>query len=275
MNRLSQALRLAALTGSTAAALLAGTPPATAAEFALAVSPPRFVLELKPGELSRQVLEITNASPEATPLTTKTADWSLAPDNSVTFLDELQPGSCRPWVALQQRELTAAGGRPTRFRFEVNPPADTPAGECRFAIMLEGQEQFSRAQGGPPVPFSARLAIVVYVAVGGAAPDLAVAGSEVRTLNGKPTPVLLVRNTGNAHGRLSGFLSGADGSGKTLEFTPSSLPILPGETRAVPLNATRPGDTDTEVTVQFPVTVRGKLEWGKGRSQNLDQRFAP
>jgi hypothetical protein len=275
MKRISKFLRPASLAAIVTFASMIGMTPVKAAEFALAVSPPRFVLELKPGELSRQVLEITNASQEATPLTTKTADWSLAPDNSVTFMDELQPGSCRPWVALQQRELTAAGGRPTRFRFEVNAPADAPVGECRFAIMLEGQEQLSRAQGGPPVPFSARLAIVVYAAVGGAAPELAVAGSEVRTINGKPTPVLLVRNTGTAHGRLGGFLSGTDESGKTLEFTPGSLPVLPGETRAIPLNATRPGDTETEVVVRFPVTVRGKLEWGKGRSQSLDQRFAP
>lgn len=272
MSRFSSA----ALPAILLAALLAtGMSESKAAEFALAVSPPRFVIELKPGDKSRHVLEITNASPEATPLTTKTADWSLAPDNSVTFYDDLQPGSCRPWVALQQRELTVTGGRPSRFRFEISPPADTPAGECRFAIMLEGQEQVSRVQGGPPVPFSARLAVVVYAAIGNAAPELEVSGTEVRTLNGKPTPVLLVRNAGNAHGRLGGFLSGTDASNRTLEFTPSSLPILPGETRAVPLNATRPGDTDTETPVQFPVTVRGKLEWGKGKSQNLDQRFAP
>jgi hypothetical protein len=249
--------------------------PVRSAEFALAVSPPRFQLEAKPGEKSRQVLEITNASAEATPLTAKTADWSLAPDSSVTFYDELQPGSCRPWVAIERRELTVPGSKPYRFRFEVNPPADAPPGECRFAIMLEGQEQVSRAQGGPPVPFSARLAVVVYVALGGAAPELSITGSAVQTINGKPTPVLLVRNSGTAHGRMAGFLSGSDASGKTLEFTPNSLPILPGETRAVALTATRPGDQDTDVAVQFPATVRGKLEWGKSRTLNLDQRFAP
>ncbi len=268
--RLGRAMLAAGLAGWTLAAL-----PAHSAEFALAVSPPRFQLELKPGEKSRQVLEITNASAEATPLTAKTADWSLAPDSSVTFYDDLQPNSCRPWVAIERRELTVPGSKPYRFRFEVNPPADAPPGECRFAIMLEGQEQVSRAQGGPPVPFSARLAVVVYVAMGGAAPQLAVTGTAVQSVNGKPTPVLLVRNAGNAHGRMAGFLSGSDASGRTLEFTPNSLPILPGETRAVALIATRPGDQDTDVAVQFPATVRGKLEWGKGQTLNLDQRFAP
>jgi hypothetical protein len=275
MKRLRAAMLRTSLLLAFAITTAAGMPLANAAEFALAVSPPRFELELKPGEKSRQVLEITNASPEATPLSAKTADWSLAPDSSVTFHDDLQPGSCRPWVAIERRELTVSAGRPYRFRFEINAPADAPAGECRFAIMLEGQEQLSRAQGGPAIPFSARLGVVVYVAMGGAAPALSVTGTAVQAINGKPTPVLLVRNSGTAHGRMGGFLSGSDASGKAFEFSPSSLPILPGETRAIALNATRPGDQDTEVQVQFPVTVRGKLEWGKGQTQNLDQRFAP
>ena len=84
-----------------------------------------------------------------------------------------------------------------------------------------------------------------------------------------------MRNSGAAHGRLGGFLSGTDASGKALEFTPGSLPILPGETRAVALNATRPGDPEVAVQVQFPVTITGKLEWGKGQSQAVEQRFAP
>lgn len=261
-----------------AAAMLAawcGMPYSVAGEFALAVSPPRFQLELKAGERSRHVLEITNAVLGATAISTKTADWSLGTDNAVTFYDDLQPNSCRPWVAIERRELSVSGGRPYRFRFEINVPADAGPGECRFAIMLEGQEQSGRAEGGPPIPFSARLGVVVYVALGGAVPKLSVVGAAVQTVNGKPTPVLLIRNEGGAHGRLGGFLSGTDASGKALEFTPGSMPILPGETRAIALAATRPGDLETAVPVQFPVTVRGKLEWGKGQTKNVEQRFAP
>ena len=60
-----------------------------------------------------------------------------------------------------------------------------------------------------------------------------------------------------------------------MSFAPSSMPILPGETRAIALNATRPGDPDTAVQPQLPVTIKGKLEWGKGQSASLEQRFAP
>jgi len=249
-------------------------PSARAGEFAVSASPPRFELTLKPGERSRQILEITNASAETNTLDIRTADWSLGTDNSVAFYEELQPGSCRPWVALERRELSVTRERPYRFRFEIQAPTDAKPGECRFAIMLEGQEQVGRAVGGLDFPFSARLGVVVYVAVGGAAPELSVVGSGVQTVNGKPTPVLQVRNSGSAHGRLLGFLSGTDAANTELEFAPASTPILPGETRAIALTATRPGDPDTVVQVQFPVTISGKLEWGNGQTQNIEQRFA-
>ena len=264
-----------AATAATLLALMSPLPSALAAEFAVSASPPRFELVLKPGERSRHVLEITNASAQATILGIKTADWTLGADNSVAFHEDLQPGSCRPWVALEKRELSVSSGRPYRFRFEINPPPDTQPGECRFAIMLEGQEQVGHAAGGLDFPFSARLGVVVYVTLGGAVPELSVVGSGVQNVNGKPTPVLQVRNSGAAHGRLAGFLSGTDAAKTELEFAPTSMPVLPGETRTIALTATRPGDPDTVVQVQFPVTISGKLEWGNGQTQNIEQRFAP
>jgi hypothetical protein len=249
--------------------------PVMASEFALAASPPRFELRLKPGERSRQVLELTNASPTVGSYSVKTADWRLAPDNSVTFFDDLQPQSCRPWFAIERRELSIAGGRPYRYRFEVNVPPDAPAGECRIAILLEGQEQVSRTEGGPPIPFSARLGVVIYLAIGDALPSLNVAGARVQSIDGKLTPVLDIRNNGLAHGRIGGFLKGIDAKNTALEFSPSNMPILPGETRAISLTATRPGDPETTVQVQFPVVVTGNIEWGKGQTQSIEQRFAP
>ena len=55
------------------------------------------------------------------------------------------------------------------------------------------------------------------------------------TLNGRKVPALRVHNAGNAHARMSGFLTGTDASGKKYDFTPSDLPILPGrDARGVP-----------------------------------------
>lgn len=250
---------------------LFGAAPARA-QFSLAVSPPRFELAVKPGETVRDVIELTHSDSRNGNYRLKTADWTYKADASVDFFDELQPGSCRPWVAIERRELSITPGRPYRFRFEVSPPADAQPTECRFAIMIEGQQP--AALPNMPLALGARIGVIVYVAVGEVAPVLELAGSSVQNVDGHPTAVLRVRNTGTAHGRLAGFLTGTDAGGTRLELQASTTPILPGETRDIALVATRPGEVDTSVQVKFPITISGKLEWGKSGTLPIDLRFS-
>jgi hypothetical protein len=257
---------------SCAALLAAALPDAALAQgFAALVSPPRFELFAKPGDKLREVVEITNASVQPAKYRLKTADWRLEESASVTFSDALNPGSCRPWVAIESRQISVTAGGKHRYRFEVAPPADAPVGECRFAILIEGDEQQVQTPGGPAFPIAGRLGVIVYVTVGDAAPKLEVAATRVAAVNGEDVPVLMVKNSGNAHGRLAGFLSGTDASGKKLEFTASTLPILPGEMRAISLVVYRERDEPTRVA--YPITIRGKLEWG-GKSEPFEQTFA-
>ena len=246
---------------------------ANAQGFAAIISPPRFELFVKPGEKTRQVIEITNASAQLAKYYLKTADWALDKNGGVSFDETLQAGSCRPWVAIEAREISVSGGGKYRYRFEVAAPADAPPGECRFALLVEGDEQAIKATNGPPVPLAGRIAIIVYVTVGNAAPKLEVVNSQVALVDGVATPVLQVKNTGNAHGRLDGFLSGTDASGKKLEFTISTLPILPGETRVILLTVTR-DEREAPVKVVYPITIRGNLEWSD-KSIPFEQRFVP
>ena len=246
---------------------------ANAQGFAAIISPPRFELFVKPGEKTRQVIEITNASVQLAKYYLKTADWALDKNGGVSFDETLQAGSCRPWVAIEAREISVSGGGKYRYRFEIAAPADAPPGECRFALLVEGDEQAIKATNGPPVPLAGRIAIIVYVTVGNAAPKLEVVTSQVALVDGVATPVLQVKNTGNAHGRLDGFLSGTDASGKKLEFTISTLPILPGETRVILLTVTR-DEREAPVKVVYPITIRGNLEWSD-KSIPFEQRFAP
>ena len=247
-------------------------PLAGAQQFAAVVSPPRFEIDAKPGEKVRQVVEITNVGPQPATYHLQTADWTFSPDASVTFSDELASDSCRPWVAIERNEISVPGGGRLRYRFEVEPPAGTPAGECRFALMIEGDPQQVRTSDGLNLPVSGRIGVIVYVKVGDAAPSLHLVSSDVEVIGGQSVPVLRISNTGNAHGRLDGYLTGTDASGKELEFTPSTLPILPGETRSVSLSATEGG---TEVTdLVYPVKVMGELEWGDGKRIEIGQSFA-
>ena len=256
-----------------AVATLLLVPAAAGAQgFAALVSPPRFELSAKAGTKVSQVMEITNAGAQAAKYKLKTNDWTLADDGAVKFDDALMPGSCRPWVAIEKREITVGAGAKYRYRFEVTPPADAPAGECRFAIMVEGDEQPVQTPNGPSFPISGRLGVIVYVTVGDAQPKLEVTGVKVAPVNGVPVPVILVKNSGNAHGRVTGFLSGTDASGRKLEFTPSTLPILVGETRSISLVPY--GDKDEVVKIAFPITIKGKLEWGDRQSMPFEQTFS-
>ena len=62
----------------------------------------------------------------------------------------------------------------------------------------------------------------------------------------------MVENTGTAHGRLSAFLSGTDAAGKKREFSPATLPILPGETRRIALNVDDGGDAIEDGSIPHP-----------------------
>ena len=257
---------------ATLALLLAASHPALsfAGGFAAIVSPPRFELASREGATMRQVVAVTNRSTVPARYRVHTADFTLGADYSVSFHDELQPGSCRPWVALERPEISLPGGATIRYRFEVQVPKDAPAGECRFGILIEGEEPAMAEAGAVKIPVIGRIGVIVYVTVGDAKADLDVLGPEVVTLNGQKLPAVRVHNGGTAHTRMSGFLSGRDVKGVKYDFNPSDLPILPGEVREVLLTPSTPGNDHP--TLAFPVTVQGTLEWDNQRTE-LNERF--
>lgn len=255
------------------AAVLALAPVVAQAQgFAAYITPPRFVVQATPGQPLRQVLEIQHVGQLKGNFRIYTSDWTLNADNSVTFNEALAADSCRPWVAIERRDLVIEPGARYRYRFEITPPPDTPARECRFAIMIEGLDA-TRAQGTLDLPVSGRIGVVVYASVGNAAPQLEIRATRVAVVNGRPTAVIDVRNGGNAHGRLEGFVNGTDATGKRFEMAPADQPILAGETRTV---AIRPVADEGKPApeIRFPLVIKGKLEWGKNQLP-LDASFAP
>mgnify|MGYP006194916835 CR=1 FL=1 len=255
------------------ACLLALAPLGVLAQgFAAYITPPRFEVQVDAGKTLRQVVEIQHVGLQKGLYRVYTNDWSLLPDNSVAFSDTLASDSCRPWVAVERRELTIEPSARYRYRFEISPPPGTPARECRFALMIEGLDP-ARVQGDLNFPVGGRIGVIVYAAIGGAAPQLEIASTRVVMVEGKPTAVVDVRNRGNAHGRLEGFVNGTDSSGVRFEMAPADLPILPGETRAIALSPVVE-DGKPVPGVRFPLVVSGKLEWGRN-SVPLDTRFAP
>ena len=254
---------------------LAALAPALAAAdgFAVMASPPRIEASVRPGQTYRDVIELTNTSSRATALVARTADWTLDAAGTAVFEDALADGSCRPWVGIEAHAFRLAPDGRHRYRFEVAVPADAPPGECRFALMFEGAPD--TAPGAVPVQVSGRLGIIVYLAIGDAAPRLAVAGARAAN-DGQaaPVPVLDIRNDGDAHGRLDGYLDGVDADGRRVTFSPATLPILPGETRAIALFPVPEDDGAAAPAIRYPLSLTGRLD-ADGQRLEVDTTVAP
>lgn len=245
---------------------------AMAQGFSVLVSPPRFELHAQPGETLREVVELDNIANQAAPLKIASADWTFDANAAIQYQDTLAAGSCRPWLAIEAHDLTLAAKGKHRYRFQISVPADAPAGECRLALMFEGVPV--DVKGSVPIPVSGRIAVIVYVVVGNAAPKLALLSERVEDHQGTRLPVLTIRNDGNAHGRLGGFVDAKDGNGHRLALQPESLPILPGETRRIALLPVADDPDGAPPPLQWPLVVHGTLDAGAQQLQ-LDERFAP
>ncbi len=263
----STLFRRSALGAATLAALLAAS---DASPFAGLVSPPRFELKAKPGEVVHEVLEIGNDTSVADEFAVSTADWNLNAKGGVEFREPLQPGSCRPWVRIERRKVRMAPRGVRKFRFEVHVPPGTPPQECRFAIMVQKAAEALPAvrAGNIQFPLQGRIGVIVYVSVGDVTPRLELREVGLKDFNGRLTPAATFHNSGTSHGRPEGILEGRDASGKSYEFVVSPFPILPGETRAVALWPQEEPDQKAP-QIRYPLRLHGTIEWDGGK-QDID-----
>jgi len=249
---------------------------AQAAPFEMAVSPSRFELTAKSGERLGQSIDLHNLGAAATALSVRTLDWSYSAEGQISYHDELLPGSCRPWVALERRTVKVPAQTKQAFRFQVTPPADAPRGECRFMIAVEGVEPAQQTiiqSGGAhlSLPVTGRIAVAVYVMLGGAEPKLEVQQIGMREIAGKRSPALTVRNTGDAHGRLEGTVDAKDAQGRDFMLAVEGTPIMPGQTRHLAL-VPKGEDGQPALQPRYPIKASGMLDWDKG-SFKLNAEF--
>jgi len=246
--------------------LLLASTQAAASGFSVLVSPPRLELAGKPGEVIREHIEISNPDDRPISLELRTADWDMSETGATTFYPpELQPGSCRPWARIERHKLRLPAQASKRYRFQIDIPADAPAGECRLALLLQAPEDeavIAKADA-LSIPVQGRIAVVIYVAVGDARAELQLQDLRLAEVNGQILPVAVIHNQGNAHARTAGFVDGTDASGKRLEFAVAALPILPGQTRQVPLRLTL-AEEEAAGTLQPPLNLKGTIEWESG-----------
>ncbi len=248
---------------------------AEAHAFAGLVSPPRFELKAKPGDVLREVLEIGNDAVVADDFDVSTADWQLNAQGGVEFHDPLEPGSCRPWVRIERRTINMQPKSVRKFRFELHVPPDAKPQECRFAIIIErARENVPQvSSGGIQIPLQGRIGVIVYAEVGDVAPKLELRSVALKEFNGRLTPAATFFNSGNSHGRPEGVLEGRDAAGNSFEFVVSPFPIMPGETRSVAIWA-QEGPDKKAPKITYPLRLRGTIEWDGGQ-QAIDATLAP
>jgi len=230
--------------------------------FSALVSPPRIEGTVKAGTTYREVIEITNVSDANAHFNFYTADWTLDANASAVFDSKLAPSSCRPWVGIEAKGITLGPRGKRRYRFEVAVPANATPGECRFAIMVEGDPE--TVTGKVAVPVSGRIAVIVYLAIGDVAANLKILTTGTKMVGGKKYPAVKVTNTGNAHTRLEGYADLIDAKGGKWTVVPESFPILPGETRLIAL-VPQVEENKPAADLAYPVKVSGKLDSGKDR----------
>lgn len=244
------------------------TSTALAGPFEIALTPSRASLVGKAGQRLGQSIQIYNVGSQVSTLAFRTMDWTLSEKGELKFHDDLLPGSCRPWVTLERRTRQVAAGANVPFRFQIDVPPDAPRGECRFMIAVEGVEPAQQAtinSGGASLnlPVSGRIAVAVYLAVGGAQPRLELLQVSADSVRTQRQPVVTVRNTGDAHGRLDGALEATDSSGQRLELLPDGAPVLPGQTRTLALSPKAAGRANPAL-LRFPLELKGTLDWDEG-----------
>ena len=240
------------------------------ATFAVRISPPNFELKGKPGDVLRDVITIENADTSPGIYQVRTADWELNKQGGVVIHPADKPltaSSCRPWTRIERRTFKLLPKRVKRFRFEVHIPADAKDGGRRFAVVISPAPETIDAMkfGNFNVPVAGAIAVVVYVTVGKAKPELEFKGTIKKKSEEKISLAVRLHNWGNAHARPSGSIVAKDATGRKAELLLSPFPIMPGETRGIRLFADKEiSGIENIEELAFPLYLKGLIEWDGG-----------
>jgi hypothetical protein len=136
-----------------------------------------------------------------------------------------------------------------------------------------GEETVMAGPGEIRFPVQGRIAVIIYVAIGDAKPEMNLLELGMDTVNSQQIPVAVLENSGIAHGRPFGILEGIDALGNRLEFTVSPSPILPGQKRRIPIWPASTNRVDVQDIVP-PLKLSGTIEW-EGGKRKVNETVSP
>jgi len=237
-----------------------------AAGFSAGISPSKFELSARPGQVLRDTLTVVNPTADGADYQFRTADWRVNDTGSVEFVeDTLVDDSCRPWVRLERKTVRINAGAQKNYRFEVHVPEDAPTGLCKFAMIIEPAEALETPLGdsGVTIPIVGRYAVVTYVTIGDATAAVEFLGIGTQDFNGQRLPTVTLRNTGNTYDRAFGQVTATNAQGDRISLIPSSFPILPGRTEELSFLLDVDPEDAGDVSLSYPLTLRGQIEIGR------------
>ena len=270
-------LKLSTSLGVITVALAAMPCMAAAQGFSAGIAPSKFELQAKPGDVIRDTVLIMNAGDKSAGYSLRTADWNITATQGLEYIeDELAPGSCRPWVKLERRDLTIRPSGQKRYRFEIHIPDDAPAGLCKFALLVEPAAPAMASTGGDqPIrfPVLGRYAVIVYVTIGDAKADVEFTGLGRGEMGGLSLPTLKLHNNGNTFDRVYGRITATDALGERFVLVASTFPLLPNHSEEILLvpEAAENGQA-ANIVMQFPLQLKGTFEIG-GQRFSVDEPF--
>jgi P pilus assembly chaperone PapD len=175
------------------------------------------------------------------------------------------PQSAAAWITINPTGFNINPNQERIVRMEITVPPQTPPGGYRAALYIAPPAAEAKSkEGGATVFLQGRLALLIYVTVGGARPD-----GQIKTWSWHRIPpgqedslALQVANQGNAHLRLAGVVQVVDPQGQKYDAIVPGVPVLPGQLVWVPLDfpekAPPPGSA---------VTIEGAIDLGRGEQR--------
>jgi P pilus assembly chaperone PapD len=252
------------LRGAVVASLLLPGP--LWAAFSVEMTPARLELKADPGKTLRAAIKFRTRGRGTQKVEITKGHFGLD-DEGVPLFDTPRDGaqSAAAWITLNQTSFAINPRQERILRLEVTVPPQTPPGGYRAALyVMPPPGDTKTKEGGATVFLQGRLALLIYVTVGGAKPDGQIKAWEWRRIPpGKEDSLAFqVTNQGKAHLRLAGVVQVVDAQGQKYDAIVPGLPVLPGQSQWVPLDfpekAPPPGSA---------VTIDGSVDLGQGEKR--------
>lgn len=206
--------------------------------FAVEMAPARLELKVDPGKKVRAAIGLRTRSRMAQEVEVTKGYFGLTADGVPVFdKPEDASESAAGWITLSQDRLKIFPRQRKRLRLAVDVPPGTPPGGYRAAIFFTPPQAEGKTRTGANVFIQGRLALLIYVTVGGAKADGQIKAWEWRQVPPKKEQRLAfqVTNQGTAHLRLAGVAQVTDSQGDKFEALVPGVPVLPRQTRWIPL----------------------------------------